>query len=64
MKYDGDVFGSALFGYVQASVCTNRGEVGEKQKMNILYDSSKILHGPSVWEEPRAECLWLPNIIN
>lgn len=32
--------------------------------MNMLYGSSKILHGPSAREEPRAECLWLPNIIN
>lgn len=32
--------------------------------MNMLYDSSKILHGLSAREEPRAECLWLPNIIN
>lgn len=30
----------------------------------MLYGSSKILHGPSASEEPRAECLWLPNIIN
>lgn len=36
----------------------------ERQKMNMLYGSSKILHGPSAREEPRAECLWLPNIIN
>lgn len=36
----------------------------EMQKMNMLYGSSKILHGPSAREEPRAECLWLPNIIN
>lgn len=32
--------------------------------MNMLYGSSKILHGPSAREEPRAECLLLPNIIN
>lgn len=35
-----------------------------RQKMNMLYGSSKILHGPSAREEPRAECLRLPNIIN
>lgn len=40
------------------------GKRGEGHKMNMLYGSSKILHGPSAWEEPRAECLWLPNIIN
>lgn len=44
-------------------VCSEEKQ-GERQKMNMLYDSSKILHGPSAWEEPRAECLWLPNIIN
>lgn len=32
--------------------------------MNMLYGGSKILHGPSAREEPRAECLRLPNIIN
>lgn len=35
-----------------------------RQKMNMLYGGTKILHGPSAREEPRAECLWLPNIIN
>lgn len=40
------------------------GKPEERQKMNILYGNSKILHGPSAREDPRAECLWLPNIIN
>lgn len=57
--------GADVFGYVHASVCVlTEGKQRERQRMNMLYDSSKILHGPSAWEEPRAECLWLPNIIN
>lgn len=46
-------------------VCViTEGKQEETQKMNMLYGHSKILHGPSAREEPRAECLWLPNIIN
>lgn len=36
----------------------------KRQKTNMLYGNSKILHGPSAREDPRAWCLWLPNIIN
>lgn len=50
---------------VHVCVCVmTEGKQEETQKMNMLYGSSKILHGPSAREEPRAECLWLPNIIN
>lgn len=47
-----------VFVYVPASVCViTEGKLDERQKMNMLYGSSKILHGPSAREEPRAECL-------
>lgn len=57
--------GMDVFVYARVSVCViTEGKQEERQKMNMLYGSSKILHGPSAREEPRAECLWLPNIIN
>lgn len=55
----------SVFVYARVSVCViTEGKQEERQKMNMLYGSSKILHGPSAREEPRAECLWPPNIIN
>lgn len=55
----------SVFVYVRVPVCViTEAKQEERQKMNMLYGSSKILHGPSAREEPRAECLWLPNIIN
>lgn len=48
----------SVFVYVRVSVCViTEGKQGERQKMNMLYGSSKILHGPSARKEPRAECL-------
>lgn len=67
MKYDSDGLRVSVFVfvYVRVSACViTEGKQEERQKMNMLYGSSKILHGPSAREEPRAECLWLPNIIN
>lgn len=65
MKYDSDGLCVSVFVYVRVSACViTEGKQEERQKMNMLYGSSKILHGPSAREEPRAECLWLPNIIN
>jgi len=47
-----------VFVYVRVSVCViTAWKQGERQKMNMLYGSSKILHGPSARKEPRAECL-------
>lgn len=66
VKYDSDEqVWVCLCPSVFVFVCgTTEAKQEETQKMNMLYGSSKILHGPSAREEPRAECLWLPNIIN
>lgn len=65
MKYDRDGLCVSVFVYAHVSVCViTEWKREERQRMNMLYSSSKILHGPSAREEPRAECLWLQNIIN
>lgn len=65
MKYDRNGLCVSVFVYVRVPVCViTEGKREERQKMNMLYGSSKILHGPSAREEPRAECLRHPNIIN
>lgn len=45
-----------VYACVSMRVITERRQK-QRQKMNMLYGSSKILHGPSAREEPRAECL-------
>lgn len=71
MKYDSDRVSLWLRGCVSLLVyaCVSMRIITERRqtrrrKMNMLYGGSKILHGPSAREEPRAECLRLPNIIN
>lgn len=57
------VWASLVYACVSMRIITERRQT-RRQKMNMLYGGSKILHGPSAREEPRAECLRLPNIIN
>lgn len=71
LKYDSDTVSLWQWGCVSLLVyaCVSMPIITERrqkrqQKMNMLYGGTKILHGPSAREEPRAECLWLPNIIN
>lgn len=71
VKYDSDRASLWLRGCVSLLVyaCVSMRIITERRqtrrrKMNMLYGGSKILHGPSAREEPRAECLRLPNIIN
>lgn len=59
VKYDRDGrVCVCVFVYARVSVCVRTEEKqGKRKKMNMLYGSCKILHGPSARKEPRAECL-------